>query len=716
MKSPTRDKAVLDLIITDLAGHYSTPAILPPIGKSDHSSVLFQPDSTHRPVPTTQSVTTRPMPDSRIRAFGQWITAYNWRPVLNSTSTQDKTDCFYQILQGQVDNYFPVKTTKRHSNDKPWMSSRIRNLIQKRQRAFSQGKSQLWRFLRNCVNRAIIQAKRSFTSTRLDRIDPAQPRQWYATVKQIAGMGNNGSRVSLATCEQYSGVDLATHINEYFGAICSSLPALDTNNLPAYLPSASGPPCVTRSEVWKQLARIQVHKAPGPDNIPNRLLKVFSFELSEPVTNIINCSLREGVVPSQWKEATVVPLPKVIPTPSADKLRPVSLTPTLAKVCESFAAKWMMADMSQQLDHRQFGNRKGRSTTHYLIQLIQHVHQALQDGRSTQLLTVDYSKAFDRIDINVAINKLIRMGVRRELLPWVGSFLTNRRQRVRVNGALSGWRTVTCGVPQGTKVGPVVFLAMINDVAADHPHRWKFVDDITTVTTSKRGGSQGDTQKVMDSIGASAVQDHMSVNASKCATMLVTASHSQAAAKVTAGDITIPLVESIKLLGVTVQSDLKWDTHVQNMISKANSRKYFVLVLKRAGVGQEDLVKAYCTFIRPTLEYAVQVWHPGLSEDQSDLIERVQRQVLRTILPDCSYHTALRTTGLDTLRDRRIDLCRRFANGLMKDPELRAWLPRTRGESHGRNLRNNNQLSEACPKTKRFANSPLVYMTKLLNN
>ena len=179
----------------------------------------------------------------------------------------------------------------------------------------------------------------------------------------------------------------------------------------------------------------------------------------------MNASLCEGVVSLEWEQATVVPVPKVTPTPSMDKLRPVSLTSTLAKVAESFITRWMMGDMESSLDHSQFGNLKGRSTNHYLVQLVQYPHQALQDGQSADFLAIDYSKAFDRVDKTLALNKLLNMNVRRDILPRIGSYLSGRKQRVRVNGATSDWYDVACGVPQGTKVGPVVFLVMVNSVA-----------------------------------------------------------------------------------------------------------------------------------------------------------------------------------------------------------------------------------------------------------
>ena len=117
----------------------------------------------------------------------------------------------------------------------------------------------------------------------------------------------------------------------------------------------------------------------------------------------------------------------------------------------------------------------------------------------------------------------------------------------------------------------------------------------------------------MDTVSAAVERDHIFINAGKCATMLVSSRrYAEQSTSVTVGDQDIPQVDSLRLLGVVLQNTLKWDLHVKNMVSKTNSRKYFLFVLKHYGVGLQDLVKCYCTFVLLILEYAVQVWHPGL--------------------------------------------------------------------------------------------------------
>jgi len=165
------------------------------------------------------------------------------------------------------------------------------------------------------------------------------------------------------------------------------------------------------------------------------------------------------------------------------------------------------------------------------------------------------------------------MHVRPALLPWTADFLTDREQCVRLLSHTSDWSRTTCGVPQGTKVGPVVFLAMVNDVASDAPHRWKYVDDITVGESSNPSAPPGmETQRAMDSISECAQNNHMSLNVAKCGVMQCTFSKvPPPRLHITAHDQTVPNLPSMTLLGVTLLPSLKWDQHIETVISRANS-------------------------------------------------------------------------------------------------------------------------------------------------
>jgi len=182
-------------------------------------------------------------------------------------------------------------------------------------------------------------------------------------------------------------------------------------------------------------------------------------------------------MPIPWKQANVVPVPKVNPPKSiASDLRPIAMTPTVSKVLESIVGSWILDQVRSQLDDHQFGALKGRSTTHALIDMLHYWHKALDEGHSVRMLFVDYEKAFDHVDHCVVIQKLKAYGVPDFITRWVTSFLAERQQRVKISDVFSQWITLRGGMPQGSWLGPLIFIILIDDLRpALLTH--KYVDD-----------------------------------------------------------------------------------------------------------------------------------------------------------------------------------------------------------------------------------------------
>ena len=260
-------------------------------------------------------------------------------------------------------------------------------------------------------------------------------------------------------------VDLAELTSESFSRVTDDLSPL------AYTP-------IPVIDVPDALPVNNERKSVGPDKIPNWVLKDCASIISNPVCSIFNSSIRKGHVPKLWKSAEVLPLAKTPqPQPIDPDLRPISLTPVISKVLEGFVFNWIARIVMPHIDFYQFGSVKRSSTTHALVHLLHNWLSDLEEPNTfIRTCMIDFSKAFDRIDHNILIDKLRLLNVTPVLLNWCASFLRQRQQRVKLQNCTSNWRTINAGVPQGTKLGPLFFLIMINDLVSQVP-LYKYVDD-----------------------------------------------------------------------------------------------------------------------------------------------------------------------------------------------------------------------------------------------
>ena len=252
---------------------------------------------------------------------------------------------------------------------------------------------------------------------------------------------------------------LANKVNDFFVSLTDQITPLSQPTSPMEIPEEF---LVTESEVFKALASLKISKAIGPDNIPNRILKEFAPELVPVIRNIYNQSMNEANIPSPLKSSIVIPVPKISPPQTIENdIRPISLTSSMAKVMEGFTCTRLLKDLEGKIDPRQYA-RKGHSTTDALLYMMQTIHEALDRGEAgARIFFADFSKGFDLIDHSIfLIQELDKLQVHSALLSWISAFLFNRRQAVRIGSVLSQWQTLKEGIPQGTKLGVILFMVM----------------------------------------------------------------------------------------------------------------------------------------------------------------------------------------------------------------------------------------------------------------
>ena len=261
----------------------------------------------------------------------------------------------------------------------------------------------------------------------------------------------------------------------------------------------------------------------------------------------------------------------------------------------------------------------------------------------------DYQIAFDHIDHRILVQKLRKLDLPIEITNWIIDFLSDRSQRIKLSeGCYSEWGAVPSGVPQGTKLGPWLFLVLINDLEINNVGNiWKYVDDTTTSEiVAKEAGSNS--QIIANTVTQWSSENRVKLNSDKCKELRISFAKSKAQlAPIFVDNKELECVDIAKLLGVTISNNLTWNEHIDQAIKKASKRMYFLLQLKRAKVPRNEIILFYTSCIRSVLTYyASPVLFHALPMYLKKNLERVEKRALAIICPGLSYTDALELSNI----------------------------------------------------------------------
>ena len=517
----TRDTGILDWCLTNHPKLLSEPKQLPKLGSSNHYCVLVQ-QGPHTKV-SKRTISRWDMRESAINSFGRWLTSFSWDPFYRLTIAKRKLQFFITTLTDALDRFMPLKVSLSHSSDKPWLTHRMESHIVKRQEALaSWGKdSPTFHMWRNKVQRELHTCKQKFYQRKVRNIKDSNISQWWSEIKALLGSStNDGQWFNLDSSSPDPILSLCEKVNNYLADLTLPMTPLSAEDVTGItVDEVLAELLTTTYEIQHALTLLKAKKASRPNGIPNLLLKTFAFKLVPVVCELYNASLLGGCMPSILKTASVRPLPKQKPAKSvSNNIRPISLTSQVSKVLEGLSLTRLQPSALEKMDCRQFAVA-GRSTEQAIVYFIRLALEALDCGRcAIRFFFTDFWKALDLIDHHILLQKLSKFNIHAALLRWVAAFLQGRTQITHIGDCTSSLRSLDGGIPQGTKLGPILFSVMVNDLVSTWAPRAKFVDDLSILEIIPRN-SPSLLGHVIKDIQSYAHDCNMCLNPAKCKEM-----------------------------------------------------------------------------------------------------------------------------------------------------------------------------------------------------
>ena len=665
----------LDLILTNDENSVQKLLYNDPLGSSDHLTLEFQYiveiEESHNHNDKSERFSYDYGDYDKLRSILKEI---DWKKEFKGMSTEAMMNYFESKLSSSIDQCIPkhkINPSKNKEKQPIWLNNHAMRALKKKHNAYkrwiiTKNGNDYIRYRRHCnkVKTTIRNRIKEIERNIAVNIKTNNKHYWrYANSKlktksRVPDLKVSDSR--FADSEQEK-VDV---LNQFFTSVftredLSSIPQLEERQFASPLTDIN----ITEELVLNALKSLNASKSPGPDSIHPRILKESAEVIALPLSLIFRSSLSSGMIPEKWKWAHITPVFKKGSKHDKENYRPISLTSVICRLLERIIKNEIVKhlDANELFSNDQYGFRAKRSCVTQLLEALEEWTSLLDEGNSIDVIYFDFAKAFDSVPHQRLLSKLNSYGIRGNVLQWITAFLRDRKQRVVLNGFKSSWTNVLSGVPQGSVLGPLLFLIYINDLpdCIESSSVKIFADDLKLY--QKNSGSSQPVQDDINRIENWSSQWQLPLNAQKCSKLHVSCKNGEGIdsniyyiidQKVNRR-IEIKESEETKDLGVIIDTKLKFQKQIANCIKKANG---VLASIKRTikYLSIQTFNTLYKALVRPLLESAGAVWSPSLVKDIRSL-ESVQRRATKLVpsLRNLSYKDRLIALDLPTLAYRR---------------------------------------------------------------
>ena len=662
---PTRGDNCLDHVM--LKTRKSATVMICETGITDHETIIFGID--------------RQIPGNPVKKLSIHVDYPNlikdiemesWDWVYGCSNVTTAFEQFIKILSDKINQH----TTKRISHNskhilKPWVTNNLLKCIRRRDKMHVNAKKrqnrdnvviqQQYKKYRNYCNNILTNLKNDYDRKTLEQTNGNSKKLWHE-IKKICNIKNKKSDKSELISNNKSPTTALNTVNDYFSTVGEKL-AMETlnkldvtemklasNNEP-YSTSINSPHSFFFTptdvvEITKIITQLKTESAPGYDGINNKILKYCAHVLAPPITFLCNLSLFTGTVPDCLKIANICPIHKSGDSKDPANYRPISLLTGVSKILEKLVNGRLLIylERNKLLSDNQYGFRLGRSTEDAVTNLVDYVTHNLDKGRPCTGIFLDLAKAFDTISRKILIKKLACLGIRGGPLEWFRSYLCNRTQRVVLADHHSDSATVNFGVPQGSVLGPTLFIIYINGLCSTELPQAKiftYADDTAIIFHGKKWEEvQCNVENGLKLVANWLQQNLLTLNIEK--TKAINFAVSKRSSPIELKDLRlhsctgnnnccacphIDVIDSLKYLGVHLDNRMNWLTHLNYLSSRIRKMLH---IFKRLGkIADGSVVKmVYFSLCQSILQYCVSAW--GISGKTYLLsVERAQRALLK---------------------------------------------------------------------------------------
>ena len=639
------DKSFSGILYTDISDHYP----------------IFHIDYSYESCPETQYIQRRIYSENNISKFKQHLDAHDWSAIYESTDPQIAYSNFHEAYSKMYNMAFPLKNIKiGYKTRKPWLSEELKNGIKYKNKLYYRQKksnnpelTEIYKKYKNRLNGLLIHAEKTHYD-KLFKENQNNLKSSWKLLKEIINRKKATTSNSRFIINGNMSTDkglIAEGFNSFFinvgPTLANKIPPTNispTANLKNRNINSMFVEPVTEKEIEDIIKNLKISSA-GWDAISASAVKKSYSSVLSPLSFVMNLSITCGVFPNELKLARVIPLFKAGDVTSFSNYRPVSVLPLFSKILERlmYSRLLLFINENKLLYAFQFGFRKDHSPNLALVYLVDKISNALEDGEFVLGVFLDFSKAFDTVNHDILFSKLEFYGVRDVSLNWFKSYFNSRQQFVEYNGATSKSQNITCGVPQGSILGPLLFLIYINDLASVSSKIFTllFADDSNLFLSGNNPNTLIQTMNTeIDKVIDWLKMNKLSLNLKKTHFMLFRRRRARVLldTDLVIDGVKIDMVNKTKFLGVIIDPHLTFKSHILYIKGKV-ARGVGILNKCKKYLNASTLVTLYYSFLYPYFNYCNCIWGNTYQSYLTPLIKLQKRAVRIISFADRNAHT-----------------------------------------------------------------------------